>query len=431
MGTTLQDLSQRASRYSINLDGQIQRDGAYPPLCGGFADVYRGSVESTGGQVAIKTLRAGLASDVAAIKRAFKEVHLWSKLKHDNILPLLGITTDFDFTVSIVSPWMQVGDAFSHVQNKEVDPRPLLEEIASGLCYLHGHDPQIFHGDLKGLNVLISADGHALLADFGLSSLVDSSFSLSINAPSAGTMRWMSPEVIENYGTATAEGDVWAFGMTALELFTREFPFSAISSTLAVLLRVMQGPPDRPSPESTCLRLMDEWWSICLACWNRDPSARPPMSKILTAIKAVNMGTGIPDGLLESESIEGSDARSAPTGSDTDDSKTNIDEPNTMLSKDHLPDIVPAVSESFSSFRVSVGESTNLSASFDSSHSDTDETEDSGSLGTVYTESQASLSMEMYHGSRVDGANTKNSFNVFASGGNESLSGVVQAQIYV
>lgn len=232
------------------------------------------------------------------------------------------------------------------------------------------------------------------------------------------------------------------------ELFTREFPFSAISSTLAVLLRVMQGPPDRPSPESTCLRLMDEWWSICLACWNRDPSARPPMSKILTAIKAVNMvgvdhknttlpynscikGTGIPDGLLESESIEGSDARSAPTGSDTDDSKTNIDEPNTMLSKDHLPDIVPAVSESFSSFRVSVGESTNLSASFDSSHSDTDETEDSGSLGTVYTESQASLSMEMYHGSRVDGANTKNSFNVFASGGNESLSGVVQVHFKV
>lgn len=74
------------------------------------------------------------------------------------------------------------------------------------------------------LNVLISADGHALLADFGLSSLVDSSFSLSINAPSAGTMRWMSPEVIENYGTATAEGDVWAFGMTALVCFVVHCP---------------------------------------------------------------------------------------------------------------------------------------------------------------------------------------------------------------
>jgi len=69
------------------------------------------------------------------------------------------------------------------------------------------------------LNVLISTDGRALLADFGLSSLVDSSFSLSTNAPSAGTVRWMSPEVIENYGTASAEGDVWAFGMTVLVCF--------------------------------------------------------------------------------------------------------------------------------------------------------------------------------------------------------------------
>lgn len=394
--TTLQDLSLRASRYSLNLDGQIQRDGAYPPLRGGFADVYRGSVEPTGRQVAIKTLRAGLASDVAAIKHALKEVHLWSKLDHENILPLLGITTDFDFTVSIVSPWMQVGDAFNHVQNKEVDPRPLLEEIASGLCYLHGHDPQIFHGDLKGLNVLISTDGRALLADFGLSSLVDSSFSLSINAPSAGTVRWMSPEVIENYGTASAEGDVWAFGMTVLELFTREFPFSTISSTLAVMFRVMQGPPDRPSPESTCLRLIEEWWCICLACWNRDPSARPPMSKILAAVKAVNTGTS--GGLLDSQKIQGSDAKSAPTGSDTDNSKTNRDEPNTMLSKDPLPDtsdIDPAVSESFSSFRVSLGESTNLSALFGSSHSDTDKTGDGGSSSTIYTESQPSLSMEI------------------------------------
>lgn len=177
------------------------------------------------------------------------------------------------------------------------------------------------------------------------------------------------------------------------------------------MFRVMQGPPDRPSPESTCLRLMEKWWCICLACWNRDPSARPPMSKILAAVKAVNTvcvnhknttlpynscikGTSIPGGLLDSQKIQGSDAKSAPTGSDTDNLKTNRDEPITMLSKDPLPDtsdIYPAVSESFSSFRVSLGESTNLSALFDSSHSDTDKTEDGGSSSTIYTESQPSL----------------------------------------
>ncbi|KIM60381.1 hypothetical protein SCLCIDRAFT_946908 [Scleroderma citrinum Foug A] len=68
--------------------------------------------------------KAGLVGDVA-IKRVLKEIPIWSELKHDNILPLLGITTDFDFTMSIVSPWMQLGNALDYVQNEAVDPRPL------------------------------------------------------------------------------------------------------------------------------------------------------------------------------------------------------------------------------------------------------------------------------------------------------------------
>ena len=57
---------------------------------------------------------------------ALREVHAWSKLSHKNILPLLGITTDFDWTVSIVSAWMDNGNAHQYVQNDTVDPRPLV-----------------------------------------------------------------------------------------------------------------------------------------------------------------------------------------------------------------------------------------------------------------------------------------------------------------
>ncbi|KAG6326687.1 hypothetical protein ID866_12305, partial [Astraeus odoratus] len=77
----------------------------------------------------------------------------------------------------MVSAWMDNGNAYEYVQNTLVDPRPLLSDIAEGLRYLHNHEPPIYHGDLKGQNVLISDDGHALLADFGLSFLVRSSFS--------------------------------------------------------------------------------------------------------------------------------------------------------------------------------------------------------------------------------------------------------------
>ena len=63
-------------------------------------------------------------------------------------------------------------------------------------------------------NVLISPEGHALLTDFGLSRVVNSSFNVP-SLPGGGTLRWMAPEILD--GTeSTAAGDVWAFGMTCL-----------------------------------------------------------------------------------------------------------------------------------------------------------------------------------------------------------------------
>jgi len=39
---------------------------------------------------------------------------------------MLGISTEFGFTISIVSDWLEMGDAYTYVQNKENDPRPLV-----------------------------------------------------------------------------------------------------------------------------------------------------------------------------------------------------------------------------------------------------------------------------------------------------------------
>ena len=47
-------------------------------------------------------------------------------LDHVHVLPLLGITTDFDYTVSILSPWIQKGNANNYVQDRMADPRPLV-----------------------------------------------------------------------------------------------------------------------------------------------------------------------------------------------------------------------------------------------------------------------------------------------------------------
>ncbi|KAL4068442.1 kinase-like domain-containing protein [Scleroderma yunnanense] len=215
------------------------------------------------------------------MQRVLREVHLWSKLRHQNVVPLLGFVTQFDLTISIVSEWMHKGNAFEYVQNTDVDPRPLLQGIANGLNYLHSRDPNpVYHGDLKGPNVLISNDGHALLTDFGLSYIVNSSCTFQVAEPRGGTLNWIAPENLDDY-KISPEGDIWAFGMTALELFTRRRPFNEAQSLAALLVRILKGPPDRPTDESTYSRLTDEWWDLCVSCWKREPLRRPKIAYLV------------------------------------------------------------------------------------------------------------------------------------------------------
>ncbi|KAL4078968.1 kinase-like domain-containing protein [Scleroderma yunnanense] len=204
-----------------------------------------------------------------------------TKLDHENILTFFGITTELDGTVSLVSEWMAKGNAHEYVQNCDVDPEPLLLGVASGLQYLHGHILHpIFHGALKGSNILISPRGQALLTDFGLLDLVDSPFLVAF----IDTINWTSPERLDD-PKGSAAGDVWAFGMTALELFTRAPPFGSIRGLAELERRIARGPPDRPNDETTCRRLTDGWWKICMLCWSQDPSLRLSIDEVLVMVE--------------------------------------------------------------------------------------------------------------------------------------------------
>ncbi|KAG6333945.1 hypothetical protein ID866_5142 [Astraeus odoratus] len=285
---TFEQLVNAASTRNINLNDQVDRDNAFRPLHGGSAIVYLGTLHSQRQKVAIKSIRLSPTGHKTAIQHITEVIQVWSKLRHENIVSVFGIVTKFDFAVSVVYKWIPTGNAYDYVQNTETDPRPPLLGIARGLHYLHGQvSAPILHGDLRGKNVMVGEDGHALLSDYGLTSLIESSFDMTAATPIHPTVRWMAPEQIDNNGKVTTQGDVWALGMTALELFTRQPPYSAIHDMRGIITRILQEPPDRPSDESTCSRMTDQWWEICTLCWTRDESLRPSISAILKGISAV------------------------------------------------------------------------------------------------------------------------------------------------
>ncbi|KAG8992577.1 hypothetical protein FRB90_000963 [Tulasnella sp. 427] len=151
--------------------------------CGGFSDVWNCDARFSDGShlvVAVKKLRAvNMPDNLGALeiaerllKRLNKEIRIWMALRHPNIAPLIGFT--FSGEVCVISPWFSNGNVAEYLQrNPGADRLRLIQQVASGVAYLHGRKPVVVHGDLKHDNVLIDRDGNPRIIDFGLSKAVE------------------------------------------------------------------------------------------------------------------------------------------------------------------------------------------------------------------------------------------------------------------
>ncbi|KIM65383.1 hypothetical protein SCLCIDRAFT_1212559 [Scleroderma citrinum Foug A] len=123
---------------------------------GTYGEVFEGTLISQAQQkVAVKVFRHVDKDAFTVLMRILSGISVWWNLAHENVAKLLGITANFDHTISIVSSFIPRRDAFYYVQNPNVDPRPLILGIANGLHYLHtyGQSP-IIHGGIKGVDIL-------------------------------------------------------------------------------------------------------------------------------------------------------------------------------------------------------------------------------------------------------------------------------------
>ncbi|QRV80226.1 Tyrosine kinase family catalytic domain protein [Ceratobasidium sp. AG-Ba] len=186
----------------------------------------------------------------------------------------------------MVSPWMEHGNLVEYIREYPgVDRYELCAQVTRGVSYLHMI--QLVHGDLKACNLLVSSEGTVKISDFDRSILSGCSlgFTEATNT-GGGTLRWMAPELLlyqedDTVPSKTTESDVYALGMTMLEIITGRVPYAEFRFDPAVIRALDRNQlPKRPQELST-QDAQDTWmWSLLVLCWDIDPKKRPRASLV-------------------------------------------------------------------------------------------------------------------------------------------------------
>ncbi|KAF9443273.1 kinase-like protein, partial [Macrolepiota fuliginosa MF-IS2] len=264
-----------------------------PVACGSSGDIFKGTV--LGQKVCLKKVRNPNNSSI--LKSFMREVIILGQLHHPNVLPFYGVDCcgKSPGEICLVSPWMEGGNIYDYLHSHaSVNKLLLIRDVASGLTYVH--DMCIIHGDLKGINVLVSRFGRACLADFGLASVGDSGVvrppSLETTGHRGATWRFEAPELLLRLGNSkihrTTESDIYAFGCVCYEIVTGKMPFYELDAPYAVILEIQKGGmPTKPAEDalSTCQArgLTQHIWPFITSCWRKHKEKRPTAREILSA----------------------------------------------------------------------------------------------------------------------------------------------------
>ncbi|KAG8833331.1 hypothetical protein FRC17_010863 [Serendipita sp. 399] len=257
------------------------------PITGGtYSDIFLGTWH--GEKVAVKGLRH-IQATPAAMKAFEQEVNIWSRVRHDNILALYGLTSlpgrAIGKQLFMVSPWQQNGDILTFCRaNQSVDRLELLEGAASAFAYLHSQG--IVHGNVRCANILISSQVKPLVCHFGLSKVVEevTETTAQITLTSERNYsRYLAPELIRgDISSPRVTTDIYSFGMAILECLTLDKPFANRKRDALVIrdVIVMNIRPNRPVNEGGCSTWMsDALWALITEMW-AEPQDRPSMQHV-------------------------------------------------------------------------------------------------------------------------------------------------------
>src|SRR3954471_24525017 len=245
---------------------------------GGMAEVRRAVDRRLGRPVAVKQLRADLATDPTFQARFRREAQSAAGLNHPTIVAVYDTGEETDPLTGVAIPYIVMelveGTTLRDIlkDGRKILPERALELTQGVLDALgYSHKAGIVHRDIKPANVMLTPNGGVKVMDFGIARAVaDTSATMTQTAAVIGTAQYLSPEQARGE-TVDARSDIYSAGCLLYELLVGQPPFRGDSPVSVAYQHVRETPVPPSQIDPMVTPSMD---NIVLKALAKDPADR-------------------------------------------------------------------------------------------------------------------------------------------------------------
>jgi len=258
---------------------------------GGMGTVYEAEQEKPRRTVAVKLMRAGIASRTA-LQRFEYESQLLARLRHRGIAQVYeagthregGVAVPY-FAMELIVGARSVTDYAKEAKLGIREKMELFAEVCRAVH--HGHQKGIIHRDLKPSNILVDSTGQVKIIDFGVARSTDSDMAVTTMLTNVGqligTLQYMSPEqCAADPDDIDIRSDVYALGLIYYEMLCERLPYDLRRTAIHQATRVIQE-EQPPTFSSLNKRLRGDVETIGLKALEKDRDRRYQSASALVA----------------------------------------------------------------------------------------------------------------------------------------------------
>lgn len=205
---------------------------------GGMAVVYKARCRLLNRYVAIKILRPEFTKDAQFVENFKRESQAAAGLQHPNIVSVydVGKEGNIHFIVMELIDGRPLSDIIE--ERAPMDYKTsieLIKQVASALSVAHRN--HIIHRDVKPHNIMITKDGMAKLADFGIAKAVSDSTLATETSKVIGSVHYFSPEQARG-AYVDERSDIYSLGIVLYEMLTGQVPFDGENPVQVALMHI-------------------------------------------------------------------------------------------------------------------------------------------------------------------------------------------------